>query len=279
MPEYRMNDTAFELPAHFADKTINIFSVDRGGVGAFTFVVSRAPMEADDTVDTFVKRLVAEMRKALPHFELKTQQSREVDGETAREIDYRWKSDGAHLHQRQTVVMSPVPGDKRLAISFIGTCPKAFTPEWSEEYVKLVSSVKLRRLELPAFVSTPLDASTVGVVFVLNESSGSLYSLSGMTELFRHNITEMFRDVSFYGATGAPLSLQPASGIDTGWRAPDGRQFLLWTSDPRQHGALVDRLSDVTVVKGMMGLSTVNDIRAYLLSAAEPLQPASGAST
>ncbi|QDQ84734.1 DUF1795 domain-containing protein [Paraburkholderia megapolitana] len=279
MSEYRMNDAAIELPAHFTDKTFHIFSVDRAGVGVFTFVVSRAPMEAGDTIDTFVKRLVSEMRKALPHFELKLQRTREVDGETAREIDYRWISDGAPLHQRQTVVMSPLAGDKPLAISFIGTCPKAFSPEWTEEYAKLVDSATLRRKDGPAFVSRPLDESTVGVVFVLHELNGTLYSLSGMTELFRHNIAEMFRDVSFYGATGAPLVMHPAPDAQKGWHAPDGREFLLWTADPRQHRSLSDRLSSVKVARGITGLSAVDDIRAYLSSVAETLPPSRGEST
>lgn len=278
MPEYQMNDAVIDLPAHFNDKTFHIFTVENAGASAFTFVVSRAPMESGDTVDTFVDRLVSEMRKTLPHFQLKQLQTREVDGETAREIDYQWISDNAPLHQRQTVVMSPTRSDKPQAISFIGTCPRVFTPEWTKEYAKLVDSVALKRTQPTSFTSLPLDASTNGVVFVLHESNAILYALSGIKELFRHDIREMFEGVSFYGATGAPLSLQPAPGAQQGWRGSNGQSFLLWTLDPQQHGSLVDRLGDINAFRGMSSLATADAVRAYLASVAELRQPIPGES-
>ncbi|KWK48498.1 hypothetical protein WT81_32320 [Burkholderia stagnalis] len=269
MPEYQMNDAAIELPARFQDKTIHLFTVDAAGASAFTFVVSRAPMEPEDTVDTFAERLVKEMRKTLPRFELKRLEVREVDGETAREIDYRWVSDGTPLHQRQTVVMAPAPRQERMAISFIGTCPKAFTPEWSGEYDGLVSSVVLKRREQPAFVPMPLAHDAAGVVFVLHDSSRTLYVLSGMAELYRHDVTEMFDDVAFFDASGAPLALQAAPAEQTeraAWSAPDGRQFALWTLNPREHASLRERLGNVASVKGMTGMQTVTAVQAYLTS-------------
>ncbi|ASL48995.1 hypothetical protein bAD24_p01500 (plasmid) [Burkholderia sp. AD24] len=104
MPAYQMNDGAFDLPEEFSDGTMHIFSTGKDAASRFTFVVSRADMEAGDTVETFVQRLVAHMRKTLPRFELKNVLVRDIGGETAREIDYLWLSEGAPLHQRQTVV-------------------------------------------------------------------------------------------------------------------------------------------------------------------------------
>ncbi|SDG62103.1 DcrB-related protein [Paraburkholderia phenazinium] len=268
MSEYQMNDAVIDLPAQFIDKTMHVFTVDKDGGSPFTFVVSRAPMERDDTVDTFATRLVSEMRKTLPRFELKGIQNREVDGETARELDYQWVSDGTLLHQRQTVVMSAARGEKPVVIAFIGTCPKGFTQEWTKEYASMVSSVVLKRPDTPAFVATPISASAIGVVFVLNEKSGALYTLPGMTELFRHDVTEMFDGISFYGATGDPLSLDLAPAGQPGWRAPDGRIFLLWSVDPLARPPLADRLADLKSVKGMSGLSSVDDVRDYLASVA-----------
>ncbi|WP_232457991.1 DcrB-related protein [Burkholderia ubonensis] len=264
MPEYQMNDAAIELPARFQDKTMHLFTVDAAGASGFTFVVSRAPMEPEDTVDTFAERLVKEMRKTLPRFELKRLEVREIDGEAAREIDYQWVSDGTQLHQRQTVVMSPMPRKERVAISFIGTCPKAFTPEWSGEYDGLVSSVVLKRPDEPAFVPVPLAHDAAGVVFVLHDSSRTLYVLTGMAELYRHDVSEMFGDVAFFDAGGVPLALQAAPAGQPAWSAPDGRRFALWTSNPREHASLHERLGDVASVKGMTGMQTVAAVQAYL---------------
>ena len=270
MSEYQMNDAVIQLPAHFKDKTIHLFTVDETGSGSsgFTFVVSRAPMEPDDTVDTFVTRLVSEMRKSLPRFELKHLENREIDGETAREIDYRWVSEGAPLHQRQTVVMSPKAGRERVAISFIGTCPKSFTEDKSKEYKNLLASVVLTRPDRAAFVPIALGQDEAGIVFVLHEPSATLYVLTGMAELYRHDVTEMFDDTAFFGSGGEPLVLQPAPGVQSAWRAKDGRQFALWTMDLREHASLSDRLDGVTAVKGMTGMQSVEAVRAYLTAVA-----------
>ena len=270
MSEYQMNDAVIQLPAHFKDKTIHLFTVDETGSGSsgFTFVVSRAPMEPDDTVDTFVTRLVSEMRKSLPRFELKHLENREIDGETAREIDYRWVSEGAPLHQRQTVVMSPKAGRERVAISFIGTCPKSFTDDKSKEYKNLLASVVLARPDRAAFVPIALGQDEAGIVFVLHEPSATLYALTGMAELYRHDVTEMFDDTAFFGSGGEPLVLQPAPDGQSAWRAKDGRQFALWTVDLREHASLSDRLGGVTAVKGMTGMQSVEAVRAYLTAVA-----------
>jgi hypothetical protein len=264
-----MNDAAIELPAHFKDKTLHLFTVDKAGSSSFTFVVSRASMEAGDTVDTFATRLVSEMRKTLPRFELKKLSAREVDGEAAREIDYQWVSDGALLHQRQTVVMTPQRGDEPQAISFIGTCPKAFTAEWTEQYAGLVKSVVLRRPEITPFVPVALDAKAPEITFVLREADGSLRVFPGLTDLFKHDVTEVLdAGVTFYDATGAAMSLAPAAAGQDGWRAPGGQHYAFWTSDPARHASLGKRLAEVRSVGGLSSLSTVDAIRVYLASVA-----------
>ncbi len=264
MPEYQMHDAVIDLPAHFKDKTMHLFTVGEAGSSTFTFVVSRAPIEPEDTVDTFATRLVSEMRKTLPGFELKSLDTKEVDGETAREIDYQWVSEGTPLHQRQTVVMSPASKRDPIAISFIGTSPKGFTPEAEKAYSELLGSVVLTRSEVPAFVAEPLDPSTVGNVFVLQESSRTLYALPSIADLFRHDVTEMFSGVAFYDAQGAQLELRPAPDGLQVWRRPDGRYFTLWTTDPQVSKPLQARLDNVESVKGMASLPTIEAVQAAL---------------
>lgn len=272
MPQYQMNDASIELPARFKDKTLHLFTVDDAGKSPFTFVVSRAQTEPGDTVDTFVTRLVGEMRKTFLRFQLKQLSNREIDGETAREIEYQWVSDGTLLHQRQTVVFQPLDGTgARQAISLIGTCQKGFTPEWAQEYDGLVGSVKLKRAER-AFTPTALEPSAPGIVFVLHEKTKTLYSVASMAELFRHDIKEMFEGVTFYDAKGAALALQPAPEGREGWGAGGGaKQFLLWTVDPEGTRPLQARLAEIAQVKGANGLSTLQSVRAYLVGSAEPV--------
>lgn len=264
MPEYQMHDAVIDLPAQFKDKTMHLFTADEAGGSTFTFVVSRAPMEADDTVQTFTTRLVSEMRKTLPGFELNYLHESEVDGVAAREIDYRWMSEGTQLHQRQTVVMSPIPEGDQTAISFIGTTSKGFTRETEKTYLELVGSVALKRPGASEFVAEPLDVGAVGHVFVLHEPTRTLYALPSVAELFRHDVTEMSSGVTFYDARGARLLLEQAPDGMQAWRKPDGGFLTLWTADPQANAQLEGRLDGVVAVKGFAGLSTVAEVRAVL---------------
>jgi hypothetical protein len=271
MPEYQMHDAVIDLPAQFKDKTMHLFTADEAGGSTFTFVVSRAPMEADDTIQTFTTRLVSEMRKTLPGFQLSYLHESEVDGLIAREIDYRWMSDGTQLHQRQTVVMSPMLDGDRTAISFIGTTSKGFTREREATYLELIGSVVLKRPGASEFVAEPLEVGAVGQVFVLHEPTRTLYALPSVAELFRHDVTEMTSGVTFYDARGARLSLGPAPQGMQAWSRPDGAFLTLWTTDPLENTRLETRLDGIAAVKGSAGLSTVAEVRAVLAAAGSKL--------
>ncbi|MBN3725671.1 DcrB-related protein [Burkholderia sp. Ac-20379] len=265
MPTYQMNDAAFELPKEFADGTMHLFSTGNDPASKFTFVVTRAEMEAGDTVDIFVQRLVAQMRKTLPRFELKNIQVREIDGETAREVEYVWVSEGTPLHQRQTIVVAHGAGAALpRAISFIGTCPKQFSDTRNAQYKAMLESVTLKAASA-SFAASRLDASGAAIVFVLRSSDGSLRVVHGVQELFRHDIAEVLAsDVAFFDRQGAPLALKIDPGADAGWRHRNGDVYALWTVDPAVHGPLLARLDEVRFVVGGGVLSDVDAVRAHL---------------
>jgi len=266
MSSYQMNDASIDLPEQFKDGTMHLFTVERNGSNAFTFVVSRADMDESDTVDTFAHKLVQQMRKTLPRFELKNLRAREVDGETAREVDYIWVSQGTPLHQRQTVVMARGPSRKtRRAISFIGTCPNGFTAEWTEEYQKLVTSVKLAERSAVSFASRMLPADADGLIFVLREVDGSLVVVPGLSQLFGYDIADALDPkVAFFDHTGAPIGLQRTTEPGEGWAHPDGDRYMFWTLDAATHSRLVDRLDAVRSVSGISSLTGVDAVRRYL---------------
>lgn len=266
MSSYQMNDASIDLPEQFKDGTMHLFTVERNGINAFTFVVSRADMDESDTVDTFAHKLVQQMRKTLPRFELKNLRAREVDGDTAREIDYIWASQGTPLHQRQTVVMARgASGTTPRAISFIGTCPNGFTPEWAEEYQKLVGSVKLAKRGAGPFASRVLPADADGLVFVLREADGSLVVVPRLSQLFGYNIADALDPkVAFFDHTGAPIGLERTTEPGEGWAHPDGERYMFWTLDPATHPRLAHRLDAVRSVSGISSLSSVGAVRRYL---------------
>jgi len=280
MPEYQMNDASFDLPEQFKDSTMHLFTVERNGANAFTFVVSRADMDAGDTVDTFAQKLVQQMRKTLPRFELKSLRAREVDGDTAREVDYVWVSQGTPLHQRQTVAMTRGATDtKRRAISFIGTCPNGFTPEWSEQYAQLIRSVSLREGPAAPFASRMMPADSTGLVFVLRAQDGTLVVVPKLSQLFGYKIDDALDPkVAFFDYTGAPIELRQVAGDTSqteGWLHPDGTRFMFWTVDPASNAPLAARLASVNTVSGVGSLPDVDAVRRYLadVNTSAPMSP------
>jgi hypothetical protein len=266
-----MNDASLDLPEQFKDGTMHLFTVERNGANAFTFVVSRADMEASDTVDTFAQKLVQQMRKTLPRFELKSLRAKEIDGETAREVDYVWVSQGTPLHQRQTVVMAPGADAQRRAISFIGTCPNGFTQEWTDQYAKIIASVDLSSHGTQSFSSRMIPTDSTGIVFVLREADGTLVVVPRMSQLFGYKIEEALDPkVAFFDHTGAPIVLRHAVDQTGGWQHPDGTRYVFWTADPAVHAQLSARLDNVRTVTGMSGFSDVAAVRRYLASLARP---------
>jgi hypothetical protein len=280
MSRYQMNDASFDLPEQFKDGTMHLFTVERNGANAFTFVVSRADMEAGDTVDTFAQKLVQQMRKTLPRFELKSLRAREVDGETAREVDYVWVSQGTPLHQRQTIVMSREAGGVdgaggavRRAVSFIGTCPNGFTAEWTAQYAQLIGSVSLNEAPAAPFASRMIPAGSTGLVFVLRAADGTLVVVPKLSQLFGYKIDDALDPkVAFFDHTGAPLELRQVTETDDanpqdGWRHPDGTRFMFWTLDPASNATLAARLASVNTVSGVGSLPDVAAVRRYLAEA------------
>jgi hypothetical protein len=164
--------------------------------------------------------------------------------------------------------MSPAPGEQRMAISLIGTCPKTFSTDKRKEYDDLIDSVVLKRPDVAGFIPTQLDRDASGFVFVLHEATQTLYVLTNIAELMRHDVAEMSEGVAFFGASGVPLMLRAAREGQQAWKAPDGRQFALWTADPKIARSLHERLTDVKSVKGTAGIQSVAAVRSYLTTVA-----------
>jgi hypothetical protein len=165
----------------------------------------------------------------------------------------------------------------RRAISFIGTCPNGFTPEWTEQYQELIASVKLPKPYTAPFASRMLSTDVAGLVFVLRTVDGTLVVVPKLSQLFGYNIEDALdSQVMFFDHTGAPIALQQSTQLDEGWAHPNGDRYVFWTIDPTRHPRLGDRLSTVRTVSGMSSLSSVDAVRQYLadVSVSELMRPA-----
>lgn len=152
--QYHANSATFELPAGLKDKTLHMFTLHDEGPSDFSVVISHADAQPEDLVEDFGSRLIKELERALPKFQLRGMKERKLDASPALELAYSWRNEGIFMHQRQaiTLVEGAPPGSKQ-AMLIAATCRQAFSDEWNAAFDQLLDSVRLRR---------PLSASTGG---------------------------------------------------------------------------------------------------------------------
>src|SRR5205809_704639 len=119
---YHMNEGSFALPAGLKDRTVHMFALTDNGPSEFTLIVTRASGVEEVTIDAFARRLLTELRKGLPKFELKSQTPRTVGGCPAIDLYYMWRSEEQLLHQRQVVLLTRgMEESQRNALQIIAT--------------------------------------------------------------------------------------------------------------------------------------------------------------
>ncbi len=201
--QYRTNHAMFTLPAQLKDKTMHMFTLTDGGPSEFSVVISHADAQPDDSLVGFSTRLVQELEKALPKFQLARSQERLLDGAPAIELFYSWRSEGSFLHQRQvmTLVPGPQPGTRQ-AMMIGATCLRAFSDEWNTAFDDMLGSMKLRHQAAEA--PSPAAAATV---FALSERRRTLHAFADQDDACRKtDAREVEQDAwAFFDAAGAPL--------------------------------------------------------------------------
>lgn len=183
--QYRTNAVTFDLPPQLKDKSMHMFTLQDEGPSDFSMVMSHADTEPGEQVDDFANRLLQELGRALPKFQLKGMSQRTLDGSAAVELAYSWRNDGIFMHQRQVITLmgGPVPGTTQ-ALLVAATCPKGFSDEWNAAFDAVLDSVKLRR---------PLEGAPVAqeappalqCVFALSDRRRTLHVFADRDEACR----------------------------------------------------------------------------------------------
>lgn len=144
--QYHTNNATFELPAQLKDKSMHMFVIRDDGPSEFSVVMSQADIEPEETLAGFGDRLLAEMGRALPRFQLRGMKDTQVGGSPAIELAYNWRKESSFMHQRQAVVLveGAAPGSRQ-AMMITATCLAAFSDEWSAAFDSILSSMTLRK--------------------------------------------------------------------------------------------------------------------------------------
>ncbi|MFB9240539.1 DcrB-related protein [Massilia antarctica] len=271
MTHYRTNHATFEMPAQLKDKTMHMFTLSDNGPSEFCVVISHADAQAEDTLANFAERLLAELGKALPDFQLDDSGERAIDGTPAIELAYRWRNDSNFMHQRQVIVLLPGAGEGgRQAMMIAATCFQAFSTEWRAAFEGMLGSVKLRHNAPVGSDSATMAAPTV---FALSDRRRTLQAFASAEEACRKvDAREVEQDAwTFYDAAGTPLHANfvvPNTG--TLWRKAGS--YTLEARPERGAPGLRERLHLATIfVAGSptVRLSSIAEVQAMLGHVAE----------
>lgn len=274
MPQYHANSATFELPGRLKDKTMHMFTLSDDGPSDFSMVISHADTQPGEQLQDFGTRLMTELGRALPRFQLRTMTERTLDGTPAIELEYSWRNDGNFMHQRQVVglVEDAAEGSVQ-AILIAATCLKPFTDEWNAAFDDVLASVKLRRpLAAPpaAPVETPAVVNPSGLpfVFAFSDRRRMLQVYTNAEEACRRADAREVeqRAWDFFDADGEPLAASFAiANAGTLWGQPG--TFALTPSTHAGAPRLRDHLDHVAVLHSggaAAQFATVADIRRHL---------------
>lgn len=206
---YHANHATFELPAQLKDKTMHMFTLRDDGPSEFNVVVSQADVKPQEQLDQFGDRLIKELTRALPRFQLKAMTERTVDGAPALELAYSWRNEAGFMHQRQviTLVQGSKPGTIE-AMLIAATCLREFSDDWNAAFDAIVASIQLRRPLVQAPAGAPVaPAPALATIFALSEPRKTLHVFADRYEagnkLSARDVNEDLWE--FYDADGTRL--------------------------------------------------------------------------
>lgn len=272
---YQSNHATFELPAQLKDKTMHMFTLSDDGPSDFSMVISHADTQPGEQLEDFGARLVSEMGRALPRFQLRHMKDCVLDASPATELAYSWRNDGNFMHQRQVVcLVQGAVGDSVQAIMIAATCLKPFTDEWNAAFDAVLASFKLRRplTTLPAapvVIPDIVNPSGLPIVFAYSERRRMLQVFANADEACRTDGREVEQEAwAFFDADGEPLmpAFDPTNAST--WGKPP--TYSLVPSARPAAPRLRDHLHHVGVLHTTHAapqLSTVAEIRQHLARA------------
>lgn len=277
MPHYHANSATFELPERLKDKSMHMFTLSDDGPSDFSMVISHADTQPGEQLQDFGTRLMTELGRALPRFQLRTMTERMLDGTPAIELEYSWSNDGNFMHQRQVIglVEGAAEGSVQ-AILIAATCLKPFTDEWNAAFDGVLGSVKLRRplaappvapVDIPAVV----NPSGLPFVFAFSDRRRLLHVYASADEACRKADAREVeqRAWDFFDADGEPLAASFAiasPGMPWGTPGPLTLAPSAHAGAPRLRDHL-DRVAVLHTSAAAAQFSTVSDIRRHLARA------------
>jgi hypothetical protein len=265
---HELNELVFELPTILHDKTMHVFALKDDGPNEFSLVISRAKVDAQNTLEEFTQRLCAELERALPKFKLHQRVELHIDDSPAIELRYSWHNNGVVMQQRQsiTLVQSAAAVEPE-ALMVAATCIDSFSDHWRAVYDSMLASMKLRRpwppKAAPASSAEPEEAPGYGFGLSPDGSLHVMPTVEALQTLVAAHNKAAVAPWKFYRHDGRALEVfwKPAEP-SAGARSKAQESLHLDASRLSDLGPLQHRLATVEKVVGE--LPDIAAVQRYL---------------
>lgn len=137
MSIYEINEASINIPELYNDESVNFFLVPETGEEEFSVVIRREPAQADQLLDTYVFKQLAQLKTRMPKLTLVGQNSVILNGLPAVEVEFTWISKDQVMRQHQVYLIVSGMTVTITAISLDGVYPKYAL--WFEQ---LISSIE-----------------------------------------------------------------------------------------------------------------------------------------
>lgn len=105
MSLYHINEGTFELPDAWSDRSMNVFTPDESENPEWNIVVSRDKLDEGETLDDYLGKQIEELPKALPRFQVQSNEEITVNDYPARRVVSTWVGEKGTLRQKQIVLV------------------------------------------------------------------------------------------------------------------------------------------------------------------------------
>lgn len=139
MSTYRMNDAEIDIPEHWSDQTVNIFSASPEPPAPLSLVITRDRLSPGQDLPEFAEARLSQLETQLDSLKIIEKRQIEVGGHFALEAELRWMSKQGAVHQRQVYVEH---GERVLVLT--ATSPGVISAAHAAEFEQVLSSLKLR---------------------------------------------------------------------------------------------------------------------------------------
>jgi len=143
MSRYENRDVTFDVPRHWEDRTLVAFAAPAkpGQATSPNVVMTRDTLGAEETIQSYADKQLAELSKRLEAFELDERKETTFGGQPGVELRFTWQGSVGKLEQRLAMAL----GKRRTVFCFNATMAKADADQMNPLFDRIMSTIRFPR--------------------------------------------------------------------------------------------------------------------------------------